>query len=318
MTIPVAIKYKAIVHYKHFGGSIRSVSRVHSVTKSSLHRWVRQDDEASTIFKERTRRKRASAFSVVRKTLENAISKNPFVNLETLSREINERCGLKRSRTSVFRYLKQSGYSLKKAFRKVKVDNDQERVTDFCTKHLAARDDDILYVDEACFYIGDHPRRGYSKRGSKLSISMERSCVRRKYTILLAIGKGGVVRHELFKGSCNKERFVSFVQTLPPGKKIVMDNVAFHKSKETMFQLEKRRLEPMFIPPYSPDHNAIENVFGVLKTRFRSLCPPSIQNDFDYVRTMHSVIENASTEDFSRFFDRAKRFSEERLSSQLT
>lgn len=50
-----------------------------------------------------------------------------------------------------------------------------------------------------------------------------------------------------------------------------MDNVAFHRSKSVDTISHDRRLEALFIPPYTPDFNPIENVFGALKTIYRKL-----------------------------------------------
>ena len=37
------LRYKAVIHYKHFLPSLRKVSRLYGVSKSSLQRWLRDD-----------------------------------------------------------------------------------------------------------------------------------------------------------------------------------------------------------------------------------------------------------------------------------
>ena len=44
-----------------------------------------------------------------------------------------------------------------------------------------------------------------------------------------------------------------------------MDNVSFHKSKDVIDIIDKTTNEAIFIPPYSPELNPIEEVFSVLK-----------------------------------------------------
>lgn len=52
-------------------------------------------------------------------------------------------------------------------------------------------------------------------------------------------------------------------------KVLLMDNVAFHKNKDLLNELEKRRITCLYIPPYSPRCNPIEEFFSVMKRRFQ-------------------------------------------------
>jgi hypothetical protein len=46
---------------------------------------------------------------------------------------------------------------------------------------------------------------------------------------------------------------------------VIMDNAAFHKSEETRRLIEKTGAILLFLPPYSPDLNPIEQDFATLK-----------------------------------------------------
>jgi transposase len=52
-----------------------------------------------------------------------------------------------------------------------------------------------------------------------------------------------------------------------PGTVAVLDNIQFHHSKETMNAFSIMGIRPLFVPPYSPEFNFIENVFSLLKQR---------------------------------------------------
>lgn len=54
-------------------------------------------------------------------------------------------------------------------------------------------------------------------------------------------------------------------------KVVIMDNVSFHKSKEVIKLFEQHNVIPLFIPPYSPCCNPIEEVFSVMKRYYRNL-----------------------------------------------
>lgn len=84
----------------------------------------------------------------------------------------------------------------------------------------------------------------------------------------------------LTQENCNAENFekwfeMKFLQTLRDDAVVIMDNARFHR-KAYLFDLIQRfnswygtRLSILFLPPYSPDLNPIENYFAVLKGRIK-------------------------------------------------
>ena len=50
-----------------------------------------------------------------------------------------------------------------------------------------------------------------------------------------------------------------------------MDNCSIHTNTILDAHLDDGNFEYMFLPPYSPNLNPIENVFGILKNQFRTL-----------------------------------------------
>jgi transposase len=57
--------------------------------------------------------------------------------------------------------------------------------------------------------------------------------------------------------------------TLVPGDIVVMDNLSSHKSDAVREAIEAAGAELLFLPPYSPDLNPIEQVFSKLKRGLR-------------------------------------------------
>jgi hypothetical protein len=55
----------------------------------------------------------------------------------------------------------------------------------------------------------------------------------------------------------------------PEGAVLIMDNVAFHKCHCVQEAMKQKGYVPLFIPPYCPDANPIEHVFGIIKNKFR-------------------------------------------------
>src|SRR3712207_9367164 len=55
------------------------------------------------------------------------------------------------------------------------------------------------------------------------------------------------------------------VASLRPGQVVVMDNLSSHKGGRVKELIESRGCELLYLPPYSPDLNPIEQAFSKVK-----------------------------------------------------
>lgn len=67
-----------------------------------------------------------------------------------------------------------------------------------------------------------------------------------------------------FVGSCNRDLFETWLREcllprLQPGDVIVIDNASFHRSQYIEDVVAQAGCELWYLPPYSPDLNAIEH-----------------------------------------------------------
>ena len=75
-------------------------------------------------------------------------------------------------------------------------------------------------------------------------------------------------------GPVNRNAFETYVEKvlapeLRPGDIVVMDNLASHKGPRVRILIEAARATLLYLPPYSPDFNPIENAFAKLKALLR-------------------------------------------------
>lgn len=61
--------------------------------------------------------------------------------------------------------------------------------------------------------------------------------------------------------------------SLHPGDLVVMDNLSSHKSIRAVQAIEAVGASVVFLPPYSPDLNPIENIFSKIKQLIRGIRP---------------------------------------------
>jgi len=114
----------------------------------------------------------------------------------------------------------------------------------------------------------------WTRRGERTRIPYENPQGRR-VNVLAAyspFGSQPALTWGLERSSILSGQFVDFVQRIPrlPGKPlvVVIDNGSLHKSwvvKEALAKLREQRIYLYYLPPYSPQLNAIEAIFGVIK-----------------------------------------------------
>ena len=94
-------------------------------------------------------------------------------------------------------------------------------------------------------------------------------------TILGSIRLDGSNACMTIEGATDAEVFLEYVRqvlcpTLRPGDIVVMDNLAPHKSEETLALIKEAGAEVLFLPAYSPDLNPIEKMWSKIKQWLRS------------------------------------------------
>ncbi|GLS44254.1 transposase [Methylobacterium brachythecii] len=85
----------------------------------------------------------------------------------------------------------------------------------------------------------------------------------------------------MFDGATNGERFRAYVTdilvpTLRPGDTVILDNLPAHKVAGVRKAVQAAGARLLYLPPYSPDLNPIEQAFAKLKALLRSAAARTI------------------------------------------
>jgi transposase len=127
----------------------------------------------------------------------------------------------------------------------------------------------LVFVDEMGTNTALSPLYAWAPRGQRARCSVPRN--RGKNTTLLAsMSVEGMGPTLAVEGTTNREVFEAYVErvlapTLRPGQVVVMDNLSAHKGHKVRELIESRRCELLYLPPYSPDLNPIEEAFSKIK-----------------------------------------------------
>ncbi len=131
----------------------------------------------------------------------------------------------------------------------------------------------LVFVDEMGTNTSLAPLYAYSPRGKRAFFKVPRNRGRNT-TLLASIGHEGMGPSMAVEGSTTKEVFEAYVEhflapALRPGQVMVLDNLGAHKGERVRELIEGRGCKLLYLPPYSPDLNPIEEAFSKVKGLLR-------------------------------------------------
>jgi transposase len=162
----------------------------------------------------------------------------------------------------------------------------------------------LVFVDEMGTNISLSPLYGWAKKGERAQCSVPRN--RGKNTTLLSsMSMQGMGPSLAVEGATNREVFETYVElilapTLQRGQVVVMDNLTAHKGERVRELIEGQGCELVYLPPYSPDFNPIEEAFSKIKGLMRKAEARSREA---LLEAMGSAISALSGEDARGFFE---------------
>jgi transposase len=131
----------------------------------------------------------------------------------------------------------------------------------------------LVFVDEMGANISLAPLYAWSKRGERASGSVPRNWGK-NVTLLASMSLEGMGECLAVEGSTTTKVFETYIErvlvpSLRPGQVMVMDNLSAHKGSRVRDLIESKGCELIYLPPYSPDFNPIEEAFAKIKALLR-------------------------------------------------
>jgi transposase len=123
-------------------------------------------------------------------------------------------------------------------------------------------------------------------------------------TFVAALRTSGMVAPMVLDGPINGIAFQAYVDQvlvpeLEPGDIVVMDNLGSHKGTGIRAAIEAAGASLLYLPPYSPDFNPIENAFAKLKAMLRKAAERTV----DGLRNaIGRIIDTVTSEECTNYF----------------
>lgn len=131
----------------------------------------------------------------------------------------------------------------------------------------------LIFLDESGATLQIFPRygRAYGGARAKAHVPYQRG---NHITIIGAISLTQVEAAMYGQWSANGDIFCEFLEqylspNLTPDKVVIMDNVSFHKTGQAYEIINKTGAKTVYLPPYHPELNPIEEMWSKIKTILR-------------------------------------------------
>lgn len=122
-------------------------------------------------------------------------------------------------------------------------------------------------------------------------------------TFVAGLRLDGIVAPMVLDAPINGHSFRAYVEQvlvpeLRPGDVVIMDNLGSHKATAIREAIEAAGATLLYLPPYSPDFNPIENAFSKIKAMLRKASERTIDGLWNAIGQIIDTISPSEAENY--------------------
>ena len=162
----------------------------------------------------------------------------------------------------------------------------------------------LVFIDETGLSTKMARLRGRAPRGERCRAGVPHGHWKTT-TFTGALRLTGMTAPFVYDGAMNGNVFLAYVEqvlapTLSEGDIVVMDNLPVHKAAGVRAAIAAAGASLLYLPPYSPDFNPIENAFSKLKALMRAKAERTIKALWDAVGPIIDLFTPAECANYFR------------------
>lgn len=252
--------------------SLRKVAALTNISKSTISRW------SHNILPLIRTEKRNIKLPLIINAIETILKLHPFSSVDHIKTHINNFCKIKCSSSLIRTVMKKHMNLVYKNPKFIPCPNEKmikDKTTIFCdeftkliNKHPTQK---IVSLDEVGFSSRVRPLKAWYKKSKINYIKYKPNINSINKSVCSCVTSTGDIIFNIQDKPYTKITFLDFLKTLnfPENTIILLDNVSFHHSKIIKNYASDKKWNLLYIPPYSPWFNPIENVFSIIKNHYR-------------------------------------------------
>jgi transposase len=160
----------------------------------------------------------------------------------------------------------------------------------------------LVFVDETGTNTAMTRSHGWGYKGKKLFAKAPHGHWMTS-TFVAGLAHNGILAPQLLPCPMNGMIFRQWLEEclipeMMPGSIVVVDNLSAHKVAGIRECLESAGMHLLYLPPYSPDFNPIEQVFSKIKGLLKQMNPRSFDAICDALK---AILEKFKTREYANF-----------------
>ena len=185
----------------------------------------------------------------------------------------------------------------------------------------------IISIDESGFNTLENINKGLSEKGKRINVPINDKKIKNK-SLICAVSIDKIIHHEIHETGVNGIIFKSFIQKIinnlkSPNHYFIFDNVPFHHNKEMLKLITDSGHHYLFVPPYSPNNNPIETIFGIIKSNFKKEYKEKNDNEKNICvlnlikNAVNKVNKDYNKEELTKIFNHSVKYNYKDLEKEL-
>lgn len=272
------------------GLSCRAAAARFAVGIATAVRWVREfRTSGSTAAKPNGGDRRSQRIEAYRDVILAAIDAQVDLTLVELAELLQRKHGLTVAPSTVWRFLDRHAVTIKKT-----AHASEPGRPDVAARRQAWFDaqpdldpERLVFIDESGASTKMARMRGRARRGERCRAAVPHGHWKTT-TFVGALRLCGMTAPMILDGPMNQCAFQAYVEqvlapTLRPGDVVIMDNLPAHKPPAVRAAIEATGASLLYLPPYSPDFNPIENALSKLKAILRKAAARTVDALWDVI-----------------------------------
>ncbi|MCF6117094.1 MULTISPECIES: IS630 family transposase [Mesorhizobium] len=290
------------------GMSARQAAARFGVGVSSAIRWIARAKIGELAPRPQGRR-RASSLDAHEAFVVGLIEERKDITLNEMVERLVAEQSVRISRSALSAWLRRHGWTFKKKSAHA-LEQDRpdilKRRRDWFDGQLDLDPAKLVFIDETGLSTKMARLRGRAPRGERCRAGVPHGHWKTT-TFTGALRLTGMTAPFVYDGAMNGNVFLAYVEqvlvpTLSEGDVVVMDNLPAHKAAGVRDAIEAAGASLLYLPPYSPDFNPIENAFAKLKALLRAKAERTIKALWD---TVGAVVDLFTTAECANYFKAA-------------
>lgn len=266
------------------GAAARAAARQFVIGDSTAIRWAKRWRETGSFEAKTNKGQSRSPLRKHEEWLLGLVKQEPDLTLEEIQRRLLAEHQHKAGLGSVWRFFDRHGISFKKSVRAAEQDRPDVAAarTAWAENQPKLDPERLVFIDETGTSTNMARLRGRAPRGERL-VSKVPHGHWKTTTFVAGLRTNALTAPCVIDGPMNGDAFLAYVEqilvpTLKPGDIVVMDNLSSHKLPAIREAIEAAGARLLYLPPYSPDFNPIEQLFAKLKAALRKAAERSVES----------------------------------------